>query len=127
MLGKGSALECFAAVIESIVFLIAANAEELRRQNAAAARVLLSGGLSRSDWMCRRLASLLGVPVERAEREASARGVAVLAAPDLAAAWPLTPATRFEPRPDAALASRYARFRAELQQRAAASQPAPRV
>ena len=125
MLGAGTALEGFAAVVESVVFLIAANAGELRRKGAAMDRVLLSGGLSRSDLLCRRLATLLGVPVERAEREASARGVAVLAAPEVAAHWPALATTRFEARRHAGLEQRFARFQEILHARLDAARGQP--
>lgn len=118
-LGEGDSIECFAAVIESVAFLIACNAAELRRQGAPAARVLLSGGLSRSNWLCTRLSALLAVPVERSEREASARGIAVLADPALSADWPANPTTVFEAPHNPALEERYARFQKELQQRSA--------
>ncbi|HWF35539.1 MAG TPA: FGGY family carbohydrate kinase [Solirubrobacteraceae bacterium] len=52
----------------------------------ALARVLLDGGMARSDWIARRLAELAGVRVERAAaREATARGAAMMAG--LAAGW----------------------------------------
>jgi len=100
----------FAAVIESIAFMIAANAALLEQQGGAPQRVLLAGGMSRSHWLCRRLASLLGLPVQVTAAEASARGVARLAAPDLAANWPGTPTRSWQPERDAALQARYHRF-----------------
>jgi glycerol kinase len=42
--------------------------------------VLLSGGLSSSDWLCQRLASCLGIPIIRGAREATSLGIAALAA-----------------------------------------------
>lgn len=100
----------FAAVIESVAFMIAANAALLVQQSGALQRVLLAGGMSRSRWLCRKLASLLEVPVQAGMAEASARGVARLAAPGLAARWPAAPTQAWEPRPDAALRTRYRRF-----------------
>ena len=100
----------FAAVIESVAFMIAANAELLVQQSGSPRRVLLAGGMSRSQWLCRRLASLLEVPVQVIAAEASARGVARLAAPEFAAAWPAAPRQTWEPRPDAAVRARYLRF-----------------
>jgi glycerol kinase len=66
--------------------------------------------MSRSHWLCRRLASLLGVPVQVSEAEASARGVARLAAPALTAHWPGSATRTWQPEPDAALQARYRRF-----------------
>jgi len=100
----------FAAVIESIAFMIAANAALLVQQAGPAQRVLLAGGMSRSPWLARRLAALLAVPVSAADAEASARGVARLAAPQLAASWHSAPLMDWPPHPDAALHSRYQRF-----------------
>jgi glycerol kinase len=108
--GTGNALLDFAAVIESVAFMIAANAALLARQSGALQRVLLAGGMSRSQWLCRKLASLLEVPVQAGAAEASARGVARLAAPEFAAHWPAEPTQGWEPQPDAALRARYQRF-----------------
>ena len=108
--GAGNPLLDFAAVIESVAFMIAANAALLVSQSGALQRVLLAGGMSRSQWLCRKLASLLEVPVQAGAAEASARGVARLAAPEIAAHWPAEPTQGWEPRPDAALRARYRRF-----------------
>jgi len=108
--GAGAILAQFAAVIESIAFMIAANAALLELQGGKPQRVLLAGGMSRSHWLCRRLASLLGLPVQVTAAEASARGVARLAAPDLAANWPGTPTRSWQPERDAELEARYRRF-----------------
>jgi glycerol kinase len=108
--GTGNALLDFAAVIESVAFMIAANAALLARQSGALQRVLLAGGMSRSQWLCRKLASLLEVPVQAGAAEASARGVARLAAPEFAVHWPAEPTQGWEPQPDAALRARYQRF-----------------
>jgi glycerol kinase len=123
--GNGAALQRFAAVLESIVFLIAINFDLMRSRGGALSRVIVSGGLSRSDWLCRRLAAVLGVPVLRGAQEATVLGVAALAAPELfdsdrvaGAGQPrsaLTALPRFEPdllpaAERAALAARRARF-----------------
>ena len=107
---SGDRLARFAAVIDSIAFMIAANAELLVRQSGSPRRVLLAGGMSRSHWLCQRLASLLELPVQLTATEASARGVGRLAAPELAAQWAGTPTRSWEPRADAALRARYRLF-----------------
>lgn len=122
--GDGAALERFAAVLESIAFLIGINFDLMRDRGGPLARVIVSGGLSRSDWLCRRLAAVLGVPVLRGAQEATVLGVAALAAPELFAdaGRPRSQATaqpRFEPgllpgEELAALAARRARFEAAL-------------
>jgi glycerol kinase len=70
--------------------------------------------MSRSDWLCRRLAAALGVPVSRAGAEASARGTAALAEPSIAAQWPAGPVQAFLPQFIAGLAERQQRFLQEL-------------
>lgn len=119
--GAGDIVVRFAAVIESIAFMIAANAALLEQQGGTPQRVLLAGGMSRSHWLCRRLATLLGVPVQVTDAEASARGVARLAAPDLAAHWPGAATRTWQPERDAALQARYHRFLATVDAAAAAS------
>jgi len=118
-IGEGSLLERFAAVVESIVVLLAINFDCMRCWGGAPERVLISGGLSRSDWLCRRLAACLGVPVLRAAQEATVLGVAALATPHLpgAAASPLAP-HRFEPQQFSATArAELAARRARLEHR----------
>jgi glycerol kinase len=84
-IGEGAVIERFAAVVESIVFLIAINFDALRRHGPAPQRVLVSGGLARSRWLCQRLAGALCTPVELGPSEASVLGVAALADPS--GAW----------------------------------------
>jgi glycerol kinase len=131
-IGEGAVLERFAAVLESIAFLIAINFDLMRGSTAPPTRVIVSGGLSRSDWLCRRLAVLLSVPVLRGAQEATVLGAAALAQPGLlgdaapgvassvapGAARPATPA-QFEPglltaAELAALVSRRERFETAL-------------
>jgi glycerol kinase len=108
--GSDNPLLDFAALIESVAFMIASNAALLVQLSGSPSRVLLAGGMSRSQWLCRKLASLLELPVQVIAAEASARGVARLAAPEFAAQWPAAPTQTWEPRPDAALRARYLRF-----------------
>jgi glycerol kinase len=103
------------AVVESIAFLLQANLEELGRYVPPPARIRISGGVSRLDGLCRRLADGTGLPVHRRDDpEGTARGIAYLAA-GRPAEW--TAAARediFTPRPDASLRERYTRWRALL-------------
>jgi glycerol kinase len=108
------ALARFAAVVESVAFMIAANAELLAARAGPPRRVLLAGGMSRSAWLCRRLATLLELPVQGIDAEASARGVAYLAAPGFAARWPVATGCQFLPGRDHGLRERYARYAAAL-------------
>ncbi|MFI4914526.1 MAG: FGGY family carbohydrate kinase [Steroidobacterales bacterium] len=115
-IGDGGPLQCFAAVVESIVFLIALNFDAMRRSGRAPRRLIVSGGLSRSDWLCRRLAGVLQLPVVRAAVEATLRGAAALAAPEIAQQWPSLAGETFSPELMPQPAERYLRFRAQLEQ-----------
>jgi glycerol kinase len=65
------------AVIESIVFLITVNMERMANALPKPKKIIVSGGLSRLDGLCSRLASLADVPVYRMqETEATALGLA---------------------------------------------------
>ena len=97
-IGTGDALARFAALIESIAFMIVINARLMAQRSAPARTLLLAGGMSRSSWLCRRLADLLQLPITVLDAEASARGVARLAAPEIAARWPAAVHARYAPR-----------------------------
>jgi glycerol kinase len=82
-----------------------------------ARRMRVSGGVSRLDGLCRRLAAVSGLPVHRREDpEASARGIAYLALGRPAAWNTAAPEEVFAPQPDAALAERYRRWRALMRE-----------
>lgn len=102
------------AVCESIVFLLQAI---IARMPENMRRIRVSGGLSRLDGLCRKLASLSGRAVERPLIvEATARGIAWQAS-GLRENWAAEePPTVFEPKTDTALASRYQRFIATLEE-----------
>lgn len=107
--GGGSEAAQLQAVVESIAFLICCNIELMRDESTA--RVLASGGLSSSNYLCECIATLSGLPVARANaREATALGLAFLIA-DQPQEWQ-TPSDleRFEPERDDALAARYSRW-----------------
>lgn len=102
------------AVVESILFMIQANLE-LMRNEGALKQLRVSGGLSQVDAICQKLANLTGLPVARFElAEATARGVAWLAAgrPET---WINNGATQcFTPESEAGLHQRYHRYMREL-------------
>jgi glycerol kinase len=83
-------------------------------------RIRISGGLSRCDYLCRAVSDLAGLAVDRyALHEATARGVAFLAAGE-PADWRDPPVERsFTPSANDALASRFVRWRAEMARRGA--------
>lgn len=68
------------AVIESIIFMVRANLDIMLAESPLK-KLRVSGGLSRVDGLCQRLSNLCNLPVERVNNpEATARGVAWLAA-----------------------------------------------
>ncbi|VAW81769.1 Glycerol kinase [hydrothermal vent metagenome] len=104
------------AVVESILFLLQCNLEYMRRHTTIK-RLRVSGGLSQLDGLCQKLANLSSLPVERCDDpEASARGVAWLAA-GRPGDW-ISPNNipHFTPEPDAPLQDRYQTFCSLLQQ-----------
>jgi len=96
------------AVIESIVFLLYTNLEGMSESAPFFRDIQVSGGVSRLDGLCQRLADLCNLPVYRSSyAEATARGTAWLLAgmPD---AWPEQGETRrFPPRANPGLHQRY--------------------
>ena len=115
--GEGEPWQKAVAVVESMAFLLQANIDHMAAYVSAARRIRVSGGVSRLDGLCRRLAAVSGLPVHRREDpEASARGIAYLAA-GRPALWN-TAATDevFAPAPDAALRTRYRRWQDLMQE-----------
>jgi glycerol kinase len=118
-IGGGDDLQLLAAVVESVAFLLSVNLEAMRGA-AALERVVISGGLARCDYLCQALADVNGLVVERyAVQEATARGIAFLAAGE-PADWLVPDMERsFAPAANHALAARHARWRSEMTQRGA--------
>jgi len=114
--GDGIAATRAVAVLESVLFLACAILEEMALEIPRPSRILASGGLARLDGLCDRLASLAGVPVDRATLpEATARGLAWLLSGSKDA-WPeAKDPRRFPPRENARLAARYRQWRVEME------------
>ncbi|MEJ2514362.1 MAG: FGGY family carbohydrate kinase [Gammaproteobacteria bacterium] len=111
--GAGDVAGQTVAVLESIVFLLAANLEVMRSVLGPESRIVVSGGLARLDGLCRRLADVAAVPVERpAGTEATAAGLARLVTGRSLATSQGGQA--FEPGENAGLAARYQRWREAL-------------
>ncbi len=110
--GDGTPQEKIVAVLESVVFLLTVNLDEMRAARPGLSRLLITGGISALDGFCRRLADLTGATVKRpAFQEASARGLAFLVA-RRPAGWALPgPVADFRPSLDAPLARRFERWR----------------
>ena len=115
--GEGEPWQKAVAVIESIAFLLQANIDHMAAWVPGARRMRVSGGVSRLDGLCRRLASVSGLPVlRRDDPEASARGIAFLAAGRPADWNSAGREDRFEPAASPAFAARYRRWRALMKQ-----------
>lgn len=115
--GEGEPWQKAVAVVESIVFLLQANIEHMARYVAPARRIRVSGGVSQLDGLCRRLASVSGLPVHRRDDpEASARGIAYLAAQRPAEWSNAAHEEIFQPTSDQLLAERYRRWRSLMAQ-----------
>jgi glycerol kinase len=109
------------AVVESIAFLLCVNLEALQRSTPLD-RIRISGGLARNDYLCRCLAALSKLPVERPGLvEATARGIAYLAA-GKPASWRTVPVEQtFTPVHVGVLGTRFARWREEMAKRGAST------
>jgi glycerol kinase len=116
-IGPGDEQSRVRAVVESVAFLLCVNLERMNGDRRLE-RIVISGGLARCDYLCQALAGLSGLRVERMRQcEATARGVAFLAA-GLPEGWTDVPLDRsFEVEAGAALAARFAEWRAELERR----------
>ena len=115
--GEGSLPEKAVALVESIAFLLQANIDHMASRVPPARRIRVSGGLSRLDGLCRVLAAVSGLPVHRRDDpEASARGIAYLAA-RYPSQWNTAPHEDvFTPAQDRPLKERYARWRSLMAQ-----------
>ncbi|KAF0193126.1 MAG: glycerol kinase [Gammaproteobacteria bacterium] len=115
-IGEGEAWQKAVAVIESIVFLLMVNLEEMQTMRSPPETIHIGGGLTALDGLCQRLADLAGLSIYRAaERESTARGTAFLLA-GCPARWPEhVHGDWFTPRPDAGLRERYHRWSEEMQ------------
>ena len=102
------------AVVESVLFLLAINIDQLRSARGDTPPVFVSGGLSQSAAFCQKLANVCQLAVMRCEdHEASARGAAFFLAG--VHAYPaLARARAFQPGQDFGLQARYRQFCAWL-------------
>ncbi|MGQ0429747.1 MAG: FGGY family carbohydrate kinase [Gammaproteobacteria bacterium] len=108
--GEGSDLQLCRAVLESVAFLIKANLDEMDRHHAPPGRLVTSGGLAENRLLCRLLASLSGLPVDRSsDREATSRGLGFLVAGE-PAGFRGPPSERIEPESAEPLLARYLKW-----------------
>jgi len=98
------------AVIESIIFLLAINIDLLQQAKPLLAQIIISGGLSKSDGFCQKLANCTRLSVIRCtDHEASSRGAAFYLA-NIIRYPALESAARFLPIDDRPLLARYQHF-----------------
>lgn len=110
-IGEGTTAQKAVAIVESIVFLINTNIEEMLKTASPPEQIQLTGGLGRLNGLAQRLADLTGLPVYRPEEcEATARGLAYLLA-DQPKLWPENkPGTWFDSRGNSELKARYQKW-----------------
>ena len=110
--GDGTRAAKAAAIIESVVFLVQENIEALCAMAGPCAAVVVTGGLAACDGLCQALANISGIEVRRpAEHEATARGLAFLAA-GRPGDWRTGTGDIFLAAADEPLRERHARWRA---------------
>lgn len=104
---EGEGWEKIVAVIESILFLINENLNELEKYLGPARQIVITGGLAVINGLCQRLADITRKVVYRpAKCEATARGIAYLQAQPQK--WPeLSPGDFFRPSENNKLTVRY--------------------
>lgn len=110
--GEGEPWQKAVAVVESMAFLLQANIDEIGKYILPARRIRVSGGVSRFDGLCRRLANVSGIPIHRRDdAEATARGIGYLAA-GMPEKWNEAASEEvFAPEADETLKRRYVRWR----------------
>lgn len=114
-IGSGNDQEKVVAVLESIVFLLQINLEELKSLASAPETIVIGGGLARLDGLCQRLADLSGIPVQRHEdHETTARGLAYLISDCSLKFSHNETIDEFCPQDNTALISRYALWKEAL-------------
>ena len=107
------------AIVESIAFLIAVNVRAMQR-TAPLRRLVITGGLASCDYLCEVLAAVTGLKVERPELlEATARGIAYLAAGQPHDWLPVPIAAAFSPAAAHGSVHRFERWRAAMAERGA--------
>ncbi len=108
------------AVVESIVFLIQRNIEEMEQHLSKAEQIIVSGGLSSLNGLCQKLADLSKRSVLRAkESEATAQGLAYLTA-EQPEHWPsFKPEHNLAPQTNEPLTERYQQWQIAMDKKVA--------
>ncbi|QMU60549.1 MAG: hypothetical protein GKR92_02090 [Gammaproteobacteria bacterium] len=106
--------QCMAALMESIVFLLMINIEEMFKHGVVTNQLLVAGGMSKDKHLCQCLANVSSVSVVVSNfKEATSRGAAWLALqrPE----WGVLESKIFNPVNDNALQLRYGEFKSAMQ------------
>ena len=115
----GTVEEKFIALLDSILFLIRVNLDEMQHRGPPLNQIVITGGIAGADVVCQRLADLTSLPVLRpAEREATSRGLAFLVANQPADFNAGGESRIFYPVPDVALLERFLAWLKEMKQAA---------
>jgi glycerol kinase len=113
---EATAAEKSVALCESIVFLLQINLEEMARSIGPVRSIIISGGLSKLDGICQRLANLSGKPLHRPQdHEATVQGLLVLLKGACGAAAQQRLETTFLPQTDPILEGRFQAWRKALE------------
>ncbi|HIO55222.1 MAG TPA: hypothetical protein EYN26_08790 [Chromatiales bacterium] len=105
-----SSLQQVAAVMESMVFMIAANLDAMRETGRRVESVQIGGGVANDNGFCQRLSDVSGLPVRRfGDEELTANGLAWCLA-GRPQDWIRSSCDVFDPTPNATVTQRYRRF-----------------
>ena len=106
-----SPLEKTLAWLESVIFQIVINVR-LMNQLGAAQKIIISGGFSKADAVCQKIADLTQANVHRSENpDATVQGAACMAA-GLSTSWqPIMNDDVFVPRKNVALQQRFMKWK----------------
>ena len=102
--------QCMASIMESIVFLIVNNVEEMKKCEIEINQLLIAGGMSKDDQLCQSIANLCAIPVIVSSfKEATSRGAAWLAfqRPE----WEMLESREYFPEKDDDINGRFIEFK----------------
>ena len=105
--------QCMASLMESIVFLITINIEEMQKHGIYVKRLLIAGGMSKDHHMCQCIANLNSLSVVASSfKEATSRGAAwlVMRKPE----WNVLNSKNYFPKEDQLLSKRYNYFKSAI-------------
>ncbi len=102
--------QCKAALMESIIFLLVINLQEMKRNGVKINQILLAGGMSKDEHLCESLANLCSISVIVSNfKEATSRGAAWLAMQQ--PEWELLESKVYHPQEDKGIDARFKQFK----------------